>query len=115
MLRVQDPFPQIHVDGHISAFGRRPTVVLPPAHHAAPVAVAVRLDEARRLGSEEVSLRPGLVLTGAGLPDKRRLRRTAAGWSRLWRLTRSCTAARASAAVQPTAARGRESRTLKRV
>jgi arginine deiminase len=83
VLRVEVPYGQIHVDGYISPLDRRLVVVSPWLISwdlrqrllglGFGLVDATNLDEVRRLGTNFVVLRPGLVVMADGFPDSRRL------------------------------------------
>jgi arginine deiminase len=83
ILRVEVPYGQIHVDGYISPFDRRRLVVSPwlvtwdlrqrLLGLGFELVDATNLDEVRRLGTNFVTVRPGLVLMAAGFPESRAL------------------------------------------
>jgi arginine deiminase len=83
VLRVQVPYGQIHVDGYFSPFAERSIVVSPwlitwdlrqrLLELGFTLVDATELDEVRRLGTNFVALRPGLVVMADGFPESRRL------------------------------------------
>lgn len=83
VIRVGVPYGQIHVDGYISPLDARTVVVSPwlitwdlrqrLLARGFTLIDATNLDEVRRLGTNFVVLRPGLVVMAAGFPDSRRL------------------------------------------